>query len=304
MIKYVWVLFFGFLFIPQPTLAFDFGSDTSTGSQTFSEALSFDGYFGRRGTWSVDYTYSRQQSPNSAGIQVIDNTTELDLAFGAKQKKFSEWAIGLTFANTPDENLKDTGPNFYFGQTFPLTERSEKDFYPTLAYKLTLSDLNYVQTFSTTALTRTGKVKPVTGSSSINQVFPELQLTWEPSDSFTFKGAYTRYFYNRNVNDFLTTLDSPRAVAVGIFGLTNAVSSFNTDMWELDVEWTPLDSWEFDEEATAATSAADGTTAWTFKEAALYNISKSWVLGLAYEYEQSDILTENIYTLTIKYSDD
>ncbi len=310
------LLFASFFLFSTFLYAFDFNSDTSGGSQTFSEALSFDGYWDdnsnltpnelamvRRSIWSADYIYSRQQVSNSSGVNIADNTSELDLGAGYRMKKTYEYGVGLTYAVTPDENLRDVGPNIYYSKTLPLAPPSE-DFYSTLAVKLMLSDLNYVQTFTTSILTRTGKSKPVNGESGINQLFPTLALTWNALESLTVKGEYAHYFYSRNVNDFLATLDSPRAVAVGIFGLTNAVSSFNTDLWQLEVNWFPIDKWEFDAGGTIATSAIDGSSPWTLKESVLFDFSKYWSGGLSYEYEQSNTLVEHLYTITFKYSGD
>jgi hypothetical protein len=300
------------LFFTPWAYAINISSDTSYGGYTQEEVISADGIFGKsideleskkpRGNWvwTGVYTFDQTSSYDSNANLVTDQTSEIILTTGLKVPLKAEYGMGLNYANTPQEYLKSYGPTIYCGHTFELGKQRD-DFTPTLGLKLTLTALAYVQTFSTDTTTRTKKLRPTTGSSSITQSSALLETTWDLFDPLTFKLNYTIYGYNHNVSDFLNTLDSARAVSAGNTGLSNAVSGFSFDMKEVDINWFPFDNWEFDEQATESTNASDGSASWSFKEGLIYNFSKNFRTGLSQQFETSETLTDHIYTLTLKY---
>jgi hypothetical protein len=309
--KFTFVLFLVLASLtPQELFALDADSDTSLGSSTFIEVLSVDGDFGTRrrdptkkGIWNLDYTLTRSKITNSTGTDVIDNTSEFDAGLGQNKKDDYEYGIGLTYASTPEESLKDVGPNIYLSLSSFVGQKTD-DFSPQMTFKLTLSELTYTQTFSTSYTARNGELKPSTGSSAISQVFPKLEMDLDLFTALSMKLEYTYYFYNRNVNDFLATLDSPRSVAVGLGNLSGAVSGFNTDLKEIDFTILPVDRWEIDLQDTETTSAIDSSAGWTFKEGVLFDFTKHWRGGLAYQYVTNSLLTDHVYTASVKFTTD
>jgi hypothetical protein len=294
----------------EKLFALDLDSDTSFGSLSFVEGLSADGDFKNRRrrdadrttVWNFDYvlTSTKTLDPTS-GNTVKDDTSEFDGGLGVNKKDDFEYGLGLTYATTPQESLRDYGPNIYYGFTTLLGQKSES-FTPDASIKFTLSQLTYIQAFSSSFTSRTGKLKPTTGTSAISQVFPKVEANFDVTETFSLKLAYTYYFYNRNVNDFLQTLDSPRAVAVGLGNLSSSVSGFNTDSKEIEFTILPIDLWEIDLQGTEATSAIDSSPGWTGKAGALYDFTKNWRAGVSFQYETNELLTDNIYTLSVKYA--
>ena len=313
--KRIWGVLLCILFFSQITLAFNLSSDTSYGGYTQEEVVNADGIFGKsiderkdkgareNWVWSGSYTFDQTESYDSNANLVTDQTSTVVLTSGGKAPLKYEYGGGLNYSTTPQEYLKDFGPEIYYGKTFELTKHHD-DFTPTLGVKLTLTDLGYIQTFSTETVSRTKKLRPFSGSSSINQGSALLETTWDLLDPLTFKLNYTYFVYNRNVADFLNTLDSARSVAANASGLSSAVAGFSTDMKEVDINWYPFDNWEFDEQATESTNASDGSASWTFKESFVYSFSKKFRAGLSHEFETSETLTDHIYTASLKYASD
>jgi len=332
--------FFALLTLPysQKAMALDVSSETSRGSFILEEDLNIDGDFEpkvpeedekkvklkkskkeedvkTKWVWSIEYSYTQTSSYQTgatlnSSILIVDEASDLNLSTGADKEDDFAYGLGIDYSETPEESLKDFGPNIYLSETYKLgkakTSPAEEDeFTRTIAFKLTLQDLSYVQTFfGTVGLTQTSKSRPVIGSSTINQFAPELEATLGLLDSLTLKATYTYYMYDRDVNQFLNNLNSPRSVSTGAAGFASAISGFPSSEVEIDINWFPFDDWEFDEEATDTITETDGSHGYTFKEVALATVFTSWKFGLSYEYEQSETLNDHVYSAILKWSSD
>jgi opacity protein-like surface antigen len=83
--------------------------------------------------------------------------------------------------------------------------------------------------------------------------------------------------------------------------LAGTISGFYLNQNELDFYLYLGDDWEIDNTETMATSALDSSLAWTTKTGFLYDLADDWRLGANYEYEDNDLFTDHIYTLSVKY---
>ena len=266
---------FCLLFVAHPSWAITLTSETGAGSATFSQTLAADGDFGlgpdkipetpeeeralaTSWGWNVGYTLSRTSltfgaSPGTTASTVVDNTHELGA--GLNYTGAGAWGFdgGVSYSNTPEENLKSIGailgasyviplgmvvqaiakppsapaPQLEIDESEPGDDESEP-FEGTLRLKLGLGTRGYEQTLGPgTPARRPGRAVPATDSKGeIRQTAVGLSARWAPHEDWTVDLNGTFYSYDKDVAAFTSRLDSPRALRFGSSASYNGDGGF------------------------------------------------------------------------------
>jgi len=293
--------------IPQARAANSLQSDTSVGSTNLTEALTYDGSQDNPSLeggfdWNLAFTLSRTTQPATDGTpDVRDTTSELSGGGGYGINGFAAGA-GLTYSTTPAEGLHSLGPNLRVGYTYKFGEpepaenggageETSPSFRPSVGLKALFSNLAYTEDLTGSAAPRTDKRKlapnPAAASESIVQRSAGLQLDVAPWDWLSFKAIYTRYFYNKNVHDFIERLDSPRAVQLGASGFGATLAGFPSHEAEFGATIRFLEAWSVDATDTLSKSANDGSASYSLKIAVNRDIGETWRAGVGMEHDSS-----------------
>lgn len=215
------------------------------------------------------------------------------------------------FRNNPV--LHTIGPVATLAYTFEFGEKPEKGssgatpkeddpFIPSLEIKATGEFLYYSAEIPKGFVYLSGVAQDVT----LLQVFPLLQLTYEPWDWLTAKASFTYYFYNRNAADYvsaITNLSGSNRVPVKMVmgGLSNVASGLPLDLTDLELDFFPMDGWEWDFEATVTASASDGTLAQGYETLLTKDWGDHFRTGIGAEANYSWILTEYLLRVKLTY---
>lgn len=313
------IVLFVFCLLIQPTSvwAVNVSSDSSLGVLGFTQYVSFDGDFEKddfdwsnddlnRWIWNMDYTLSLTNTTDVYGNATVDQTTALSFGTGYDTKSWN-YGGALKYSSTPQESLRDYGPNLYLGYTFDLRKKpknskdeDDDEFIPWAGFKLSLTDLGYTQIFYPNFPFRK-KVYTVTGSNNINQLATQVDTLFAPINILTLRASYYLYAYDQDVNNFLSNLNSPRAVNTGASQFSDTLSGFPLDTKEISVRWRPIKKTVFEQTDSETTSASDGSFVWSVKEKIMYWIFDSWQVGGSFEFITSPTLTDHEYTLSWRY---
>lgn len=269
-------------------------SSTSAGQGNFSEGVSLLGDHPVTETgaidWSAAYTYSR--APVGADSNL---TNAANLTVGYRDA----WDVGggIDLSGTPAENLKSFGPQAWLGYIFSWGEGGKRSIEPRLAYH---GD-TYKQTFVGTAAARAGSrrqvARPTTGTQSIHQSEWNLGVDVSVWEFLGLRASASSYGYSRDVNSFLATLDSPRAVSTGASSFSTTLGGFPKSSVEAGVTFYPFESWDFILDFTRTKVQADNTTSTASKAELEKEFSRAFKLGLGFDHETSAQLGEENLTL-------
>ncbi len=229
---------FSLLFTPLIAFAAGVSSETSLGSGTFTQEIQYSGSGAdQKSPWlyDVSYSYSASEvgstSRSSRGTGQVDHTHSFSLGVGYEGE--NSQGGNLSYSTTPEELLSILGAGIYFGHRYALSNE-DSAFVPSL--KITLSgDLSkYTQSFSRGA--RGGrKTRPTSGSEGIIQSAVGLSGTLRVWEWSSFKLSGTRYFYDKDVSQFLTQLDQARAISTQMSNFSSTLNGFSRE--ELELGW-------------------------------------------------------------------
>lgn len=267
----------------------DLSSETSLGAGSQSEALTFESQREEPWAWHLGYTFSHLKE-NFSGFEVSDTTHEVTGGFDWEK----DWLFGagFSFATTPSEHVKSVGPVFDFGYTWKLG----------VGFRESVAFLSYKQSFTSTTRPPPGRpARAATVDEQILQTGWTTELDASPAVWISLKGIYTHYFYNRNVNQFLQNLNTPRAVSLGVSGFSNTLEGFQTHYESIQITFYPSELWEFSAGSDLAKSASDGSYTHGFSVSAAKQWGSYWKTGLGYEYANSPSLVQSLADVMITY---
>ncbi len=309
----------GVFLFAQTARANTLTSDTSGGSATFIEALNYDS--GDRGqAEATQYNYNLGITyDHTSSLGVSDNNTQFTGGLGGKKDPV-DFGLGVTYAVDPGENLKDLGANFYLGYTVTLgkseatenlhradtSQESEpsdagsegKEFTPVIGVKGTAAFLSYTLD---QRLAGGGARKLRAAGLQIGQSAYGLELNAAPSALIDGKIGFTGYHYNRDVTSFVNALDSPRAVELGVGGLSTTANGFPSYMYNFSFTLYPLDAWDFVFDMQRQKSKYDGSFSDAIKLTAEHDFDEKWKGGLGAEYD-TGTLVQTLGLLTVAYN--
>ena len=281
------------LFASQAQAEFTLESETSAGSGNFSQELTVAGEIPELGmgkaapsrhpenaswNWKLGYTSSTSPpAPAANGPSVKASSSQFIGGFGYR----ANWSadLNLIYASTPSEELTSFGSTLNLGYTFRFgsesgapqskttarkisqksVEQNEEDedevFVPSLELALALGTTGFDQSFSSASVaTKRGKPHSLTTSEKIRQNLVKPELTGTPVPWFTLSAAYTRYTYNRDVNEFLNYLNQPRSIRIGVGGFADTLDGFADHSGELTATLHLGENWDFESSVTLTRS--------------------------------------------------
>ncbi len=305
------------ILVTVPAHATNIELELSQGSETKSQELSADGQFGSSDSkkkkrekeensylWDLSYTHSTIQVKQQTGGVITDNSHSVTVGAGLETPSRFSFNTDLNYSKTPEENLQSYGPSMVFGYTYEFGKKKtfkkknsqkddndnddEEDFKPSVGAELTIGYDNYVQTFGKTARRKAnGVARPVTGSNEINKKSGELSLKVHPWSWVSARASYTKYSYNKDVNEFLQYLDV-HAIGHVSAGMEDALAGFYSDTKTVSLSFYILEDWELDLEHSASTVISDQSESSYDKGTVYVDLGETWRLGAGFEYSKSN----------------
>jgi hypothetical protein len=293
----------GFLVLSTAAAAGEIASDTSIGSGIFTERVGYSGSGAEASSpWSYDASYSFSASEvgaarkNAGGTGQVDHTHTID--FGIGYEGDHSQGGSLSYSRTPEELLTVLGAGLYFGHRYSIGSQDDH-FEPSL--KITLSgDLShYTQKFSKSSLVGR-KQRPGAGSEGIVQSSIGLSGTWKPLEWLGFRLSGTRYFYDKDVSQFIAQLDQARAISTRISNFTNTLSGFSREELNLGTDFELPESFGLIIDYTLAHAQVSGlgTSGYSVKA------NHSWGAfdtGLSYSYSSSESDAQGLLGISAAY---
>ncbi len=307
----------GSVFVSNQVKALSIESETSVGASSFAQTLRGTGEFGLSEdgdkskhkadapvySWNMGYTFSRVTSTDAATNQKItDQNSEVVGGIGYGGSSGWQTSGGLTYVNSPDENLREVGPQFSIGLTQKFAQ--EDGFAKRLGARLALSVMDYTQSLPGTATSgRLGRTLSRRGvTNSITQASAEISFTGKPVEWFSARANHIAYGYNRNVNDFLIYLESPQLASSRLAsGFASTASGLPRSESGLTITFYFAETWDFALGENYAISAADDSTSWSTKAYLSDEIGDSWVVTLGMRAQQSSNYSDQSALLRISY---
>ena len=307
-------------------------SVTDVGTGTFTEGLAYRGdhdspgkeidhaTLGKGLNWTLGYAYtaitlgatlaSPSPSPALSGAE-SDHTNSFTAGIGYEEK--FEIESNLNFSNTKEENLKTFGLSIGVGYTFDLATRAVKDapekieekedsFVPTLTIKA-MGGLTHYQQDIGVAVRKGTRRKPQTAkaSQSIQQKQFEFDVTVSPWVWLDVKLGFIKYNYNRDVANFLSKLDDPRAIRSGAADFGSTLEGFSSKESLLNFTFHLPAEIDLETDFSQSTSASNSSKINMFK----FDVSKTWdavwKTGLGFERNKSDTDVQNLGVVTLAY---
>ena len=215
----------------------------------------------------------------------------------------------------------DFGPNISLGYTYEFSgsapakqkqkqktkaEEDDEDvpFHPDVGAKIQFTSLDYIQTF--TAEKKVGRKKgvfrPVTGNSNIKQVATAFTLNSNMTSWLSAKATETFYSYNKDPEQFLSTLDSARGLASVTTGMSSTVTGLPQSETLAELTFNFPADWTLIVSESISRSIIDGSNSFTTKMLVTKDLGESWTVGLGWENDKSPLIKDNLIRIDIKYT--
>jgi hypothetical protein len=317
-------------FTSIPAIADSLESETTGSATNFSEGLSYSGTSSENPDFSLNagYTFSTSKSEETG---LTDKNHEVTAGLGWRDN----WDIGggLAYTSTPDEYLKNVGPNVYLGYVFRFGEapklakikapkpkvqsKNDKDkdneddddtaskFIPSVELKGKFTFLKYTESF-TAAVQGPGKLgaqktRTVSYDLQMGQEAMELSLNLSLLEWLSIDASYTKYQYANDLATFMSKLDSPRAVALGAGGFSSVLTGFADRAGSLSITVYPAESWELAAEGSTSRNALDFTVTKSGKVSVSKELFEHWKLGVGIGRDSSPTFKQNSGSLKLAY---
>jgi hypothetical protein len=274
--------------------------EVSEGSQTTSQEVSGQGDWNTitakstetRYKWDLSYTHSIVDFKDTSG-QVLSDTSHT-VTLGSSLRTHDNWSFGgdFNYSKTPEENLQSTGVIFSLGKRYPIKSLGDDDFDPYVGWELSAGYDNYTQTFTREVRRKAGATpRPQTGKDEILRSTGKIAVSAGPWEWLAMKVAYSKFSFNKNVNDFLQYLDVHQAIGKASSGFEDALSGFYDNTLTESIYFYLTETWEFDLEHSQSTVAADKSTATYDRATLLWDMTDKWTVSLGVEQDRSSVTT-------------
>jgi hypothetical protein len=236
---------------PMWVNAHELETSASVGSGSYTQSLSY----------SRTITEPKSDESNSYYFSYSYNQAEVGAAAGATSQTYNsthslsggvsnsgEWRNGIyaNYSSTAAEALSSYGLSAYVGKKFNSSdddeeESSESGFALPFSLKGSVSAQRYVQTFAASPAPRKGSKgklpKPKAGSEAVIQFSVGAHGSVDPFTWVTVGATHTRYFYSRDIANFIAYLDDPRAIATGASQFSSTLSGFSSAETDVDLDF-------------------------------------------------------------------
>ena len=258
--------------------------------------------------WSTSYTHTASEVVGSSGGTVKDNSH--DFSGGLSLETASKFSLGgsFGFSSTPEENLMSYGPQLYVGKSTkygacskikkgPAVAKTQQDstdtelddldetesstqvsgFCPSAGVELGVGLSNYRQTYSTSQTRTNGRVRTVSGESTIAQRSLSLGLKWKPLRWLSLKLTGTGYSYDKDVAQFAANLDANPTLSSSALG--GLLSGFPSSSSKISSTFYWGDDWDLLVSASRSVAAIAQTLSYTNKLMLGYHLNDDWKLS-------------------------
>ena len=248
--------------------------------------------------WNLSYSIDKSNVVDSFGTSIIDNTQSMTVGLGAETTQHFSFELDNNYSVTPEEQMNAVGPSLSVGFRYYF-QAPPDDFSPSVKISFGYGLTNNNQSFNTLLPARRKDLspRPLNGNNIILQTLYSVSLTVSPLDWVSFKGYYAKYEYNRDVNQFLQFIESPRLAKVSN-GIGNALSGFNIYNWKLESNFYLFKIWEFDLSHSVSKIATDSSYS-TENDLIISVELGSWVLGAGVEFISSSVTDSSSTTTSL-----
>ena len=308
-------------------------SQTTLGTGSTTEDVSYSGQAAEsKWDWNLSYTYSSIEVGASAVKSTAAKSSATDhthsLVGGVGYSDYWDAGFDLNYSKTKEERLSSFGPSAHLGYTFKNAETRSKSkpalaskagadsaaktkeseaeedevFSPHLHLVLTGSNSNYAQDYG--GPLRTGSRRaaaPITGSQSIRQRTLEAGVSFSAVEWLDIGLSFKRYFYDKNVADFISKLDDPRAIRRGAASFGSTLSGFSSQELSLSFTFHLPSEFELGVEGLQSVSASDSSKTDTYKVEVSKLWQDTWKTGVGFERDQSSSSVQNTTIVTLAY---
>ena len=309
-----------FLIVSTKAFASEVQSQTTLGTGSLTEELSYFGSSHEESEgpdkvgnwdWSLSYTYSKinlgasvNATQGASKASESDHTSTFSGGFGYSKR----WSAGfdLNYSKTKEEYLSSIGPSLHAGYTFDLGNQKKDDdsdeyFIPTLNLSLTGAATQYTQNFTAAVRSGSRRLNPRAGSQGISQREAELKLAVAAVNWVDFSLAFKAYSYDKNVANFISNLDDPRAAESGAANFGSTLTGFSSKEISVDLTFhLPLDL-DLETDYSQSTSAADSTKTNTLRADLSHTWIDRWKTGMGYEQNKSATDTQGQIVVSLAY---
>lgn len=284
--------FFCLMFLCTATslsaVAAGLGLQLDQSDQTRAQQILGDGSYGDPDfVWDMSYTHTT----STAGV--TDTTHDLVAGSGYATKNMSA-NLDLNYSRTPEENLMSFGPTASLSYTYffesPRKKTIDSDpFRPSIKGILELGTLNFVETFGTAARRKLVS-RPASGNTTIQQRSVLVGTRIKPWSWMQFKASFTKYSYNKDVNQFLQYIDSSVVARVSS-GISNALAGFYDTNGKLELDFYFLENWELDVAESQAHIIADDSNSSTAALTLARTFDPAWTVAVGVKQTTSSDAT-------------
>ncbi|MDB5039225.1 MAG: hypothetical protein JWQ35_2753 [Bacteriovoracaceae bacterium] len=261
-------------------------SETSIGKNQFGEEVTYSGKkkldSGEKFNWNGGFDYTKSSTITS-GVKLKDNTYTFTGGLGVKKI----WKIGISgnYSLSPAEKLQSFGPSFYASKDFDLRKpASPEAFVPTLMPRFSFALERYYQKYAAGVTRKKSSLRKVAGGvNSLYQFAPGFSLDSTVLEWLDISAGVKHYWYSRNVNHFLTQLDSAAALKKKTSQFSDTLSSLPDNSVDTEITFHPLDALEIELDGELLRLASDKSWSKTLRFSSTYDVAKAISFGASYE---------------------
>lgn len=290
---------FAFLFTTwteAKTLGVSLYRSSSTSSNTFNFDWDKGNYDG-----SVSLGSSRSQSTDSTNTEYTSTTN--NLSFDSQWKTDSKYYFGfdLGYSQQKENNITSFEPalkvskKIYYGKKKKIDESDTEEFTPSYRPSFAFGS----NSISTSVATKKKAVKL-----SLVQNWYKLGISVNPWENWSYKLNFKKYTYNKDVNSFLSQLDSPIFSALGYSQLSSGFGTFYDSSLSLGVTYTINDNYDISYDYTESVDVTSSTK-YTDHEIFLdWMINDAWSTSFGISQGKSSGSNEvtNSFVLSLSYN--
>ncbi len=248
-------------------------------------------------TLDLDYSYTNTQSPVPDELTAISTSVEYEF-----KNKFLLGG-GLNYSNSKADLVTGIEPHITIGGTINLEEETNSDkFTPTLDLTLDLGSNHISQT---PGLTTGPGPNPVVRIRQLDltQKSAGLNIVANPWEWVSLRLSLIKYTYDKNVADFINSLQGARFFVSRSSSFANSISTLPAYLNEIALTFYFLEKFNFKADYSTAQEAANGDRDQDISGTLGYAIFESWTLALGFGQSMGATTTTNygIAALTFRF---
>lgn len=293
------------------TIGYSHSQSSSSSTISFNYDWDDESYDG-----SLNYSASSSNvtdSTTGSAYTSTTNTYEFDSLWTTETKYYFGFDLGYSIQK--ENNITSFAPTFKLAKKFYFQNSNNKkktnkkadglegedsgesnsDFKPTMKPSFSFGSNN----MNVNVATKKAKAKL-----NLTQSYYKIGAIYNPFESWSFNLYYKKYTYNKDVNTFLSQLDSPILTRLGTGNAANGFGTFYDSVSSASVTYTLIEdvdlefNYSFSRDSTSSTTYTDNGISidWT--------ISKNWEISAEYSQSSSSSSTDksDYYQSSLSYN--